>query len=211
MSGHPGHDQNGYFPKNAGSHLNFHSVALEFVKATMHVLALDLSLKEDVNNLRRLLLAHLKVKEFNDDSKFADPSLSYVLSDVICTYCKVARDIDLLRDSSVIDGDSTKRWHCQHCNDQLDKTEIENRLIDKAERLSTAYLLQDARCTATSMVSTKLTSSVSDMSKPLYLDTMPAKLRVQFGILMRVAEHHQFELLKCTISELEPSCMPQVM
>ena len=80
--------------------------------------------------------------------------------------------------------------------------EIENRLMDKVERLSTSYLLQDARCTSTRQVSTKLTSSVSDMSKPLYMETNPNSLRESFGILMRVAEHHQFELLKSTIHEL---------
>ena len=67
------------------------SPALEFVKATMHVLALDSSLEEEVSALRRMLLSHLRVKEFDDASQFRDPCLSYVLSDVICNYCSLCR------------------------------------------------------------------------------------------------------------------------
>jgi hypothetical protein len=110
--------------------------------------------------------------------------------------------VDLLRDHSVVCPDVAKRWHCQHCNNQLDTEEIENRLLDKAERLSATYLLQDARCSTTRAVSTRVTASMSELSKPLYMDTSPAKLREQLGTLMRVAEFHGFDMLRTTIMQL---------
>eukprot|EP01038_Epipyxis_sp_PR26KG_P011543 gene11543-15462_t len=75
------------FPKRAGSHLNMTSPALEFVKATTHIMSLDTDLKDEVDAMKRMLLTQLKVREFSEDSKFRDPCLSYRLRDVICTYC----------------------------------------------------------------------------------------------------------------------------
>ena len=75
----------------AGSYLQLTSPALEFVKSTMHVLSLDGSLEEEIGGLRRMLLAQLRVREFNPESQFRDPCMSYVLSDVICTFCSSCR------------------------------------------------------------------------------------------------------------------------
>ena len=75
----------------AGSHLRLTSPALEFVKATTHVMGLDPQLTHEVAGLRRLLLTQLKVREFSADSVFVDPCLSYTLRDVICSYCSTCR------------------------------------------------------------------------------------------------------------------------
>ena len=214
----PGHDQQKYFPEKAGSHLQFGSVALEFVKATTHVLALDQNMSEEVSSLRRMLLSHLKVREFNADSKFKDPSLSYVLSDVICSYCGTGRDLDLLRDQNLttnkvdmVKGRSKEedeknlregRWKCQHCRNNLDLVEVENRLLEEIHRLSTSYLLQDARCSATKAVSVRMCTAESDLSAPLVLDTTPAQFKVQMEKMRRVAEFHKFEYLARAINEL---------
>ena len=74
---------------NSDSSHNSHSnAALEFVKAVTHILALDPALTTEVASLKRLLLAQLRVREFSVASEFQDPSLSYVLRDVICSYCR---------------------------------------------------------------------------------------------------------------------------
>lgn len=70
---------------DSSSHSN---AALEFVKAVTHILALDPALNTEVASLKRLLLAQLRVREFSVASEFQDPSLSYVLRDVICSYCR---------------------------------------------------------------------------------------------------------------------------
>ena len=76
------------------SHSSSHSnTALEFVKAVTHILALDPALTTEVASLKRLLLAQLRVREFSVASEFQDPSLSYVLRDVICSYCRLDRHI----------------------------------------------------------------------------------------------------------------------
>ena len=67
---------------------NQSNAALEFVKAVTHILALDPALTTEVASLKRLLLAQLRVREFSVASEFQDPSLSYVLRDVICSYCR---------------------------------------------------------------------------------------------------------------------------
>lgn len=120
------------FPLRAGSHLKSTNPLLEFVKAVTHVLALDGTLCEDVASLRRMLLREIKVREFDDDAHFSDPCLSYVLPDVICSYCQTCRDVDLLRDEALtaplVDGaSSTARWKCPICKDRMDVEEIENR------------------------------------------------------------------------------------
>lgn len=120
------------FPQRAGSHLKSTNPLLEFVKAVTHVLSLDGTLGEDVASLRRMLLREIKVREFDDDAHFKDPCLSYVLPDVICSYCQTCRDIDLLRDEALTaplaDGASASaRWKCPICKDRMDVEEIENR------------------------------------------------------------------------------------
>ena len=49
----------GLFPMRAGSHLQLTSPALEFVKATTHVMMLDPQLRHEVAALRRLLLTQV--------------------------------------------------------------------------------------------------------------------------------------------------------
>jgi DNA polymerase epsilon subunit 1 len=119
----------GAFPVLAGSHLVLTSPALEFVKATTHIMSLDTDLAEEVARMKRSLLMQLRVKEFSEESRFCDPSLSFVLRDVICSYCSTCRDIDLLRDSVLCDAslERSVRWRCSHCGNGLNVVQVENR------------------------------------------------------------------------------------
>ena len=94
------------------------------------------------------------------------------------------------------------RWKCQHCRNNLDLVEVENRLLEETHRLSTSYLLQDARCSATKAVSIRMCSAESDLSAPLRLDTTPAQFKVQLEKMRRVADFHKFEYLARAINEL---------
>jgi len=211
---------NGEFPQHAGSHLSLDSPSLELVKAVTHVLALDDELENEVKGLRRALLAHLRVREFDPVSNFRDPCLSYSLRDVICSYCSTCRDLDLLRDLRLttvdLPYDAKKnrsaaeikdllrvwRWRCSHCENGLDTVEVENRLIQEVERLSTAYLLQDAYCTRTKVVNMRLCAATSDLAADLVMSTPPTSLQAQLRTLLRVARFHDFKLLAGTIEEL---------
>lgn len=156
----------------------------------------------EVSFLKRLLLTHLRVREFSPSSEFQDPSLSYILRDVICTYCSTCRDIDLLRDDSVTDDDVTRRWRCTHCSNALDTVEIESRLVDESQRQSTRFLLQDMRCPVTHAVSTRLCTSTSALCAPLSMDVGVSEMRSQFSLLLRVAQFYKLEWLESTLQEL---------
>jgi hypothetical protein len=189
------------FPQNAGSHLQLTSPSLELVKAVTHVLALDRDLENEVKSLRRALLAHLQVREFDSESNFRDPCLSYVLRDVICSYCSTCRDLDLLRDLALTSPDKKRRWRCSHCENSLDTVEVENRLLQEVVRISTAFLLQDAYCSRTKAVNTRLCAATSDLAATLTMSTPPEKLRSDLHTLLRVAQFHGFNLLVSTIKD----------
>ena len=177
-------------------------VSLDFVKATMHVLLVDKSLSEEVANLRKKLLAHLKVREFSEDSRYHDIAASYVLRDIICGFCKTCKDVDLLKDPHLISGDKYYRWSCTDCGNMLDTVEIENRLLNETERLTSSFLMQDARCSVTHQVSTKLYSAVSHIAAPLDMDVSPTAQHQKFTVLYEVAKLHGFSLLQSTLEEV---------
>jgi hypothetical protein len=80
--------------------------------------------------------------------------------------------------------------------------QIENRLLDEAERLSTVFLLQDVRCPVTKQVSVKLCASTSDLCAPLIMDISQPELMKQYKVLLRVAEFHGFKWLESTLLDL---------
>ena len=166
-----------------------------------HVLQLDPALTTEVSALRRALLAQVGVREFSGDSEFVDPCLSFVLRDVICTYCNTCRDLDLLRDMDLT-GPETDRWKCLHCKTALDTLVVETRLLAEAEQLSTAFLLQDFRCSQTHRVSTKLCAATSELSSALAMDIPHEVFRKDLDVLLRIAEFHKFELLESCVKEL---------
>ncbi len=152
-------------PHLVGHSISHTSPALEFVKATTFVLGLDNTLEDEVIALRRMLLAQLRVKEFSPEASFQDMGVSYVLSDVVCSFCSSCRDYDLLGDPLLTDGkkDRLERWRCPHCGTQINLDQVENRLMEEVDRLCNAYCLQDFRCPKTHSVSTRLCSSTSGM------------------------------------------------
>lgn len=154
------------------------SPALEFVKATTHVLSLDSALEEEVSALKRMLLSQLRVREFNEDSQFKDPCVSYVLSDVICNYCSLCRDYDLLRDPVLSDTELSvaERWRCPNCHTAMNLVQVENRLLSEIDKMCTAFLVQDFRCPRTHAVSVRLCSPTSG--------TLALYIHVNDGIVM---------------------------
>ena len=183
------------FPKRAGSHLQLTAPALEYTKMVTHILSLDLSLNDEISSLRRALLRELKVREFSEDSDYVDPCLSHILPDVICSYCQACRDIDLLRDISVTSNNIEDRWKCNECHHAYNKDEIELRLIQEVENLSTSYLLQDLRCPKTKRVTARITEAYSSLSIQLELDHSQNNFEKSLSTLHKVAEYHRFELL----------------
>ena len=105
------------FPVNLASHIAMSNPALEFVKFTMEVFGLEPELSDEVIVLRRNLFKMLKVGEFSQEAKFQNPSLIFVLQDVICDFCLSIRDIDICRDSAITKGN----WVCDTCGHSYNK------------------------------------------------------------------------------------------
>ena len=142
------------FPRLAGSHLDLKHPALEFVKSVCEVLALDDEVKDEVQLLKRNLLKSIQIREFSKDAIYNDPCTSFVLPDVICSYCNFSKDLDLCRDPELTStgGDAhahsaedsdiesrTRDWRCSTCGHAYNKGGIEQQLVQIVQRRSAAY------------------------------------------------------------------------
>lgn len=62
------------------------------------MLSLDRGIDEEVTKLRKNLLRLIGIGDFSDAAEWEDPSLSWILPEVICKGCNHCRDIDLCKD-----------------------------------------------------------------------------------------------------------------
>ena len=82
-------EQSADFPLLAGSHLKLTNPALEFIKFVTHILLFDKKARSDSARLKRDLLRIINVREFAPETKFQDPCDTFLLHEVICTFCNV--------------------------------------------------------------------------------------------------------------------------
>ncbi|KAJ3352743.1 DNA polymerase epsilon catalytic subunit [Entophlyctis luteolus] len=99
---HPNDPEDHKFPDLPGSHLELHNPALEFIKTVVAVFELDKAIERDVRVLKRDLLALLQIKEFSKEAIFVNPCEPFRMSQVICEYCNLARDMDLTCDRDLL-------------------------------------------------------------------------------------------------------------
>jgi hypothetical protein len=80
--------------------------ALEFVKMICnHAFGLDDSFQIATAALKRNLLTQLHKKEFSTEvTQGIEPSLIFVIPDVICDHCQTATDLDICRAHSLNAG-----------------------------------------------------------------------------------------------------------
>jgi DNA polymerase epsilon subunit 1 len=154
------------------------------------------------------------VPEFSEASAFSLQADSFVLRDVICAYCSMCRDFDLLRDTSLLHGRSQTRaetsppglqqieWTCPHCLSALDMDEIENRLLLQLDALSTRFLLQDLRCAQSQAVSQRLCAVASDTCVRLRMDYSADTARKELHTLEQVARLHGFGYLLREVEDM---------
>ncbi|KYN13843.1 PREDICTED: DNA polymerase epsilon catalytic subunit A [Trachymyrmex cornetzi] len=120
--------------------------ALELIKAVCKVLSLDKEMEHEVYNLKTNLLRLIGVGSYSDNVEWKEPCISLVLPQVICKLCNRTRDIDLCKDEYFTNENNKFTWKCPNCDASYDNTEIEFSLIDKLNRKSMAYVLQDLQC-----------------------------------------------------------------
>ena len=178
----------------------------QFVVSLSHVFLHDKDLYNELATLKRMLLAQLQVRDFSEDSQFHESDASYILRDVICSFCSTCKDIDLIHvfDDKVFNDnpDADNRWKCE-CGNIVDLVEIENRLLDDVKRLCVSHQVQDLRCASTHMVSSRLCASHSELSRPLVLDQTIGYSKKKLSILQKVGQLHNFELLQDTIKDAQ--------
>ncbi|KAJ2391001.1 DNA polymerase epsilon catalytic subunit [Coemansia sp. RSA 2603] len=138
-----------HFPKLPGSHLARHpatpqAVALEFVKFTTRVFALDRPAGNFVRILRRNLLQLLEVGEFSPAAEFHDPCARLVLPRVVCDHCTFARDMDFCRDADLLPNAGV--WACLACGAAYDRRAVEERLVEQLHRALAVFQTQDLVC-----------------------------------------------------------------
>jgi DNA polymerase epsilon subunit 1 len=197
------HFSNEPFPSLPGSYLNLTNPALEFTKAVCQVLSLDSSVSNEVQLLKRNTLRLLSIREFSPDAIWKDPCRSYVLKDVICTYCNYCQDLDLARDPSLVNVDPEQSWRCPQCDNQYDKNDIEYLLVELVNQRTTAYQTQDIRCPVSKQCQDLLMTTYNpNTSKPYECDYPETEIRAQFKTFLRIAQFHNFEWLEETAKTL---------
>lgn len=191
------------FPKLCGSHLceaDLGPPALAFVQAVVAVFQLDKNVEGVVTLIRRNLLRLLHVGEFSPQASFRDPCVSFVLPDVLCTYCNNCRDLDICRDPQIQDG----RWICEEpsCEQHYDMLYIENQLVQIVKQRVHTYQLQDLKCTKCKQVKIGHMAGQCKCGGGFVVTIAPKEIRKWLNVFRNIAEWHNFDMLGDTVSWL---------
>jgi DNA polymerase epsilon subunit 1 len=191
------------FPVLPGARWNSTSPPLEFIKSVAAVLELDQDVQQEVQALRRGLLAQIGVAEYSKAAEWTNPCASFILSDLFCVECHESRDVNLC-ELPPLEGNSVpkRHWACSECGTMYDPEVIEDRLIDIAKRNALRYQLQDVRCSKTNRVATRALSKQSQTSSELKLDIGREETVSQLELLRHLAQHHELDWLEDTIDGL---------
>ncbi|XP_028400533.1 DNA polymerase epsilon catalytic subunit A-like [Dendronephthya gigantea] len=194
-------DPSAEFPLLPGSHLPLNNPALEFVKYVCKALSLDSNTQNQVNKLRRDLLRLIGVGEFCLEATFIDPCLSFVLPEVICTYCNGCRDINLCRDTYIVhpEGDRAIALQCPYCQNEYDMQDIEQMLISNAQDKSMAFVLQDVACSKCLGVKDQNIASYCRCAGEFVNTIKRETFREKMKTFQNIARYYKFRQLQETV------------
>ncbi|XP_057456006.1 DNA polymerase epsilon catalytic subunit A-like [Lotus japonicus] len=176
--------------------------ALEFIKHVCAVLALDHSVQHDILVMRKNLLKYVKVREFAPEAEFRDPCHSFILSNVICSYCNDCRDMDLCRDSALM----TEEWRCAvpQCGQPYDREVMENALLQIVRQRERLYHLQDLVCLRCSQVKAAHLAEQCACAGSFRCKEDVSEFRTKMQVFLSIASRQKFQLLQeCTSWILE--------
>ncbi|KAK8513325.1 hypothetical protein V6N12_052522 [Hibiscus sabdariffa] len=171
--------------------------ALEFIKHVCAVLALDHSVQHDVLVLRKNLLKYAHVKEFAPEAEFHDPCPSFILPNVICSYCNDCRDMDLCRDSALL----ADEWCCAvpQCGQPYDREVMENALLQIVRQREKVYHLQDLVCCRCRQVKAAHLAEQCGCAGSYKCKEDVTEFRSKMQIFLNIAIRKKFQLLQeCT-------------
>ncbi|XP_050220537.1 DNA polymerase epsilon catalytic subunit A-like isoform X2 [Mercurialis annua] len=185
--------QTSNFPQFAGN-ICKKDPALEFIKNVCAVLALDLNVQHEVLVMRKNLLKYVRVREFAPEAEFHDPCPSFVLPNVICSYCNDCKDLDLCRDSALL----AQEWRCAvpQCGQPYDREVMENALLQIVRQRERLYHLQDLVCIRCNQVKAAHMAEQCSCAGSYRCKEDVSEFRSKMQIFLNVAIRQKFQLLK---------------
>lgn len=165
--------------------------ALEFVIFFCKILSLDRRLEHETMLLRRNLLKMLQVREFNQEACFENPCLTFILPDVICSFCNFNKDLDLCRDPDLLNHN----WSCSSCSQPYNRAQIESTLVEIAQTRTTRYQLQDLRCSKCNLIKPDNLSAVCACAGNYVCTESAEELQQALRTLHQIADYHDFNWL----------------
>ncbi|XP_076907140.1 DNA polymerase epsilon catalytic subunit A-like [Bidens hawaiensis] len=170
------------------------SHALEFIKHVCAVLALDQNVQDDIRIMKRNLLTLVHVREFAPEAQFQKCLVSFTLPDVICSYCYECRDIDLREDTALL----TQEWRCSipRCCQPYNREKMDYDLLQIARQRERVYHLQDLVCLKCKHVKAAHLAEHCACAGTFALKENATEFRGKMEVLLNIAVHQKFELLK---------------
>ncbi|GLU18367.1 hypothetical protein SLE2022_346730 [Rubroshorea leprosula] len=176
--------------------INVHmgDTALEFIKHICAVLALDHNVQHNVLVLRRNLLKYVRVREFAPEAEFQGPYPSFILPNVICSYCNDCRDLDLCRDSALL----AEEWCCSvpQCGQPYDREILENALLQVVRQRERLYHLQDLVCCRCNQVKAAHLGEQCACAGSFRCKEDASEFRSKMQVFLKIAIQKKFELLR---------------
>ncbi|GER25550.1 DNA polymerase [Striga asiatica] len=172
--------------------------ALDFIKYVCAALALDQKVQHEVLVMRRNLLKLIRVREFAPEAEFHNQFSSLTLPNVICSYCKDCRDLDLCRDRALV----SQQWHCPvpHCGQPYDRELMENSLIQIARQRERLYHLQDLVCLKCHQIKAAHLAEHCTCAGSFTCKEDSSEFRNKMQIILNVAVDQKFQLLQECVS-----------
>jgi len=103
---------------------------------------IDQNITKIIQKLRRNVLTIIGHGEFSSRTKYVDPSRHLEIPSVLCEHCLSVRNIDILRDEEILNGN----WICSFCQQPYNIGLLEKRLFEEFSRRYEAYQNQDLVC-----------------------------------------------------------------
>ncbi|XP_034688144.1 DNA polymerase epsilon catalytic subunit A-like [Vitis riparia] len=176
--------------------------ALEFIKHVCAVLALDQNVQHDILVMRKNLLKYVHVREFAPEAEFCDPCQSFILPNVICSYCNDCRDLDLCRDSALL----AQEWRCAvpQCGQPYDREVMENALLQIVRQRERLYHVQDLVCLKCNQVKAAHLAEQCSCAGSFRCKEDVSEFQSKMQVFLKIAMHQKFQLLQeCTSWILE--------
>ncbi|MES1920885.1 hypothetical protein MHBO_002502, partial [Bonamia ostreae] len=170
---------------------------LQMVNYICKILSLDKSISDNVLTLKRSLLKLLSIPLFSPDAIFSDPGQSFVLQDIVCSYCADCTQIDLCKTPTAL----SREWLCVVCSHDIDLSAIENAVNGNFWDFVFAFITQDLVCKRCKRPKNLYLDNVCKCSGQFELKVSKREFEEKRDLFSKIANFYNFELLKESIEQ----------